>query len=113
MVGSKISDHLGGKVPRRVVPAGDALPYRADEEDRPFTPRSSRTDPELFPCPETPFERCCRGPEQQSQSHYAKILWLSHVPLPRTRPLSFTWQAARTGIHPRVFLTNQLVQVYA
>jgi len=39
-----------GKFPRRMVPAGDALPHRTDEEDRPLTARSPRTDPELFPC---------------------------------------------------------------
>src|SRR5215467_5413949 len=55
--------HLGGKVPRRVVPAGDALVHRTDEEDRPLTARSPRTDPELFPCPETTFQRRRRGSE--------------------------------------------------
>src|SRR4051794_6117987 len=89
-----------------MVPAGDALPYRTDEEDRPLTARSPRTDPELFPCAETAFQRRRRGTEQQSQSHYEKVLRLSYLPLPRTRPLSFTWQAARTAIHPRFFLTS-------
>src|ERR1043165_9483097 len=93
-----------------MVPAGDALPHRTDEEDRPLTPRSPRTDPELFPCAEIAFQRRHRGPEQQSQSHHEKILRLSHLPLPRTRSVSLTWQAARTGIHPRFLLTNQLVE---
>ena len=101
------SARLGRKVPRRVVPAGDALPHRTDEEDRPLTARSPRTDPQLFPRSEAAFQRRRRGPEQQSQSHHEKILRLSHLPLPRTRPLSLTWQAARAGIHPRFLLTNQ------
>jgi hypothetical protein len=83
------------------------FPHRTDEEDRPLTARSPRTEPELFPCVETAFQRRHRGPEQQSQSHHEKILWLSHLPLSRTRPVSLTWQAARTEIHPRFFLTNQ------
>ena len=35
-----------------------------------------------------------RGPQQQSQSHHEKILRLPHLPLPRTRALSLTWQTA-------------------
>ena len=46
------------------------------------------------------------GPEQQSQSHHEKILWFSHLPCPRTGPLSLTWQAARAGIYPRFLLTS-------
>ena len=47
-----------------------------------------------------------RGSEQQSQSHYEKILRIPHLPLPRTRALSLTWQIARAGINPRFLLTN-------
>jgi transposase len=46
------------------------------------------------------------GSEQQSQSHYEKILRFPHLPLPRTRALSLTWQTARARINPRVFLTS-------
>ncbi len=31
---------------------------------------------------------------------------------PRTRPLSLTWQAARTRIHPRFFLTNRILRTW-
>lgn len=32
----------------------------------------------------------------------------SHLPRPRTRPLSLTWQVARAGINPRFLLTGYL-----
>src|ERR1019366_6182383 len=89
-----------------MVSPGDALPYRAHEEDRPLNARAPRTDSQLFPCSEVAFQRRRRRPEQQSQSHTEKILRIPHFPLPRTRALSLTWQAAGTGVHPRVFLTN-------
>ena len=47
--------HLGRKVPRRMVPPGDALPHRAHEEDRPVTAPTPRTDPQLFPRSESCF----------------------------------------------------------
>src|SRR5216684_379798 len=97
---------MGGKVPRRLVSAGDALPHRAHEEDRPVTARASRTDPQLFPRSEAALQRGCRGPEQQSQTHNEKILRIPHLPLSRTRPLSLTWQITGAGINPRFFLTN-------
>jgi hypothetical protein len=43
---------------------------------------------------EDAFERRRRGPEQQSESHYEKILRFPHLPLPGTRPLSLNWQVA-------------------
>src|SRR5260370_40833575 len=98
---------MGWQVPRRLVSAGDALPHRAHEEDRPVTARASRTDPQLFASSEAAFQRGCRGPEQQSQTHNEKILRISHLPLSRTRPLSLTWQITGAGINPRFFLTNQ------
>src|ERR1022692_929396 len=91
-----------------MVSPGDALPYRAHEEDRPLNARAPRTDSQLFPCSEVAFQRRRRRPEQQSQSHTEKILRIPHFPLPRTRALSLTWQAAGTGVHPRVFLTNHI-----
>src|ERR1039457_6283875 len=91
-----------------MVPAGDAFPYRAHEEDRPLNARAPRTDSQLFPCSEAAFQRSGRGPEQQSQSHHEKILRIPHLPLPRTRALSLTWQTARARINPRFFLTNQV-----
>src|SRR6266853_1914770 len=97
---------MGGKVPRRLVSAGDALPHRAHEEDRPVTARASRTDPQLFPRSEAALQRGCRGPEQQSQTHNEKILRIPHHPLSRTRPLSLTCQITGAGINPRFFLTN-------
>src|SRR5438876_8547234 len=98
--------HLGWKVPRRMVPSGDALPHRADEENRPLTARAPRTDPQLFPRSEAAFQRRRRG-SQQSQSHHEKILRVPHLSLPRTRALSLTWKIARARINPRFFLTNQ------
>src|SRR5712675_2445881 len=97
---------MGWQVPRRMVSAGDALPHRAHEEDRPVTARASRTDPQLFPRSEAALQRGCRGPEQQSQTHNEKILRIPHLPLSRTRPLSLTWQTTGAGINPRFFLTN-------
>ena len=44
--------------------------------------RTSRTHPQLFPGSKDAFQWRCRGSEQQSQSHYEKILWLSYLPLP-------------------------------
>src|SRR5712692_1553165 len=97
---------MGWQVPRRLVSAGDALPHRAHEEDRPVTARASRTDPQLFPRSEAALQRGCRGPEQQSQTHNEKILRIPHLPLSRTRPLSLTWQITGAVINPRFFLTN-------
>src|SRR6266436_6436393 len=101
---------MGWQVPRRLVSAGDALPHRAHEEDRPVTARASRTDPQLFPRSEAALQRGCRGPEQQSQTHDEKILRIPHLPLSRTRPLSLTWQITGAGINPRFFLTNHIFQ---
>src|SRR5438309_6746760 len=90
-----------------MVPSGDALPHRADEENRPLTTRTPRTNPQLLPGSEAAFQRRRRGPEQQSQSHHEKILRIPHLPCTRTRPLSLTWQAARAGIHPRFLLRSR------
>src|ERR1700682_5196573 len=98
---------LGRQVPRRVVPPDHAIPHRTHEEDRPFATQASRTHPELFPCSKATFQRRSGGFEQQGQSHHEKILRLSHLPRPRTRPLSLTWQAARAGGHPRFLLTSR------
>src|SRR5436190_21881001 len=91
-----------------MVPSGDALPPRADEENRSLTARTPRTNPQLLSGSKAAFQRRRRGSEQQSQSHHEKILRVPHLPLPRTRALSLTWQTARARINPRVFLTNQL-----
>src|SRR5580704_3863104 len=93
-----------------MVSAGDALPHRAHEEDRPLHARAPRTDPQLFPRSEVALQWDCRGSEQQSQSHHEKILRVPHLPLPRTRALSLTWQTARARIHPRFLLTNLIFQ---
>src|SRR5450432_3203875 len=92
-----------------MVSPGDAFPHRAHEEDRPVHARTPRTDSQLFPCSEAAFQRRRRGPEQQSQSHHAKILRFPHLSLPRTRALSLTWQITGAGINPRFFLTNQKI----
>src|ERR1700686_2859314 len=92
-----------------MVSPGDAFPHRAHEEDRPVHARTPRTDSQLFPCSEAAFQRRRRGPEQQSQSHHAKILRFPHLPLSRTRPLSLTWQITGAGINPRFFLTNHKI----
>src|SRR6266567_4306698 len=98
---------MGRKVSRRLVSPSDAFPYRAHEEDRPLHARAPRTDSQLFPRSEAAFQRRRRGPEQQSQSHHEKILRVPHLPLPRTRALSLTWQIARARINPRFLLTNR------
>src|SRR5450432_4117740 len=102
---------MGWEIPRRMVPSGDALPYRADEENRPLTARTPRTNPQLLPRSNAAFQRRRRGSEQQSQSHHEKILRVPHLPLPRTRALSLTWQIARARINPRFLLTNLLFQL--
>jgi hypothetical protein len=56
--------------------------------------------------PERVFQRRNRGPEQQSKSHYEKILWVPHLPSHRTGPISLAWQAARARTHPQIPLTN-------
>src|SRR5712691_4734997 len=96
-----------------MVSAGDALPHRAHEEDRPLHARTPRTDPQLFPRSEAALQGSCRGPEQQSQTHHEKILRIPHLPLSRTCPLSLTWQITGAGINPRVFLTNQKLRARA
>src|SRR5215831_8923596 len=98
---------MGRQVPRRVAPPNHAVPHRTHEEDRSFVTQSSRTHPKLFPRSKAAFQRRRGGLEQQSESHHEKIVWFSHLPRPRTRPVSLTWQAARTRVHPRVFLTSQ------
>ena len=47
------------------------------------------------------------GLKQQGQSNDEKILRFSHLPSPRTCPVSLTWKAARAKSYPRFFLTNQ------
>src|SRR5260370_33023455 len=84
----------------------DALADRTDEESRQDHSGSPRSHPQLLSCPERVLQRCHRGSEQQSQSHHEKILWVPDLPRNRTGPLSFTWQAARTGTHPQILLTN-------
>src|SRR4051812_33030547 len=66
-----------------------------------------RTHSQLFPGSKAALKRRRRGPEQQGQSYHERILRLSHLPRPRTRPLSFTWQAARTGVYPQFLVTNR------
>jgi transposase len=56
--------------------------------------RTPRTNPQLLPGSKDAFQRRRRGSEQQSQSHHEKILRVPHLPLPRTRALSLTWQTA-------------------
>ena len=102
---------LGRQVPRRVAPPDHAIPHRTHEENRPFATQSSRTHPELFPSSKVTFQQRRGGFEQQGQSHHEKIVRLSHLPRPRTRPLSLTWQSARAGVHPRFLLTSQNLYV--
>jgi transposase len=54
------------------------------------------------------LQRRNRGSEQQSKSHYEKILRVPNLPSHRTGALSFTWQTARAGTHPQIFLTNPI-----
>jgi len=84
--------HMGRHVPGFLVPPNDAIPHRADEEDRPDVARSPRAAAQLFQGQKADFQRCGRGAEQQSQSNHEKILWLSYLSHPGTRALSLTWQ---------------------
>ena len=88
---------LGRQVPRPMVSPSDALADRADEESRPDFTRPPRTHPQLFSRPERVLQRRNRGSEQQSKSHYEKILRVPNLPRHRTGALSFTWQTARAG----------------
>ena len=45
------------------VPSGDALPHRADEENRPLATRAPRADPELLPGQKDDFQRDGGGSE--------------------------------------------------
>jgi transposase len=85
-------DCLGGQVPRPMVSSSDALADRADEESYPDSTRPPRTHPQLFPRPERVLQRRNRGSEQQSQSHYEKILWVPNLSRHRTGTLPFTWK---------------------
>src|SRR6266404_4361007 len=89
-----------------MVSPSDALADRANEESRQNFTRPPRTHPQLFSRPERVLQRRNRGSEQQSKSHYEKILWVPNLPSHRTGALSFTWQTARAGTHPQIFLTN-------
>src|SRR6266404_9255660 len=89
-----------------MVSPDHAVPPRAHEEDCTLPPSAPRAHPQIFPAAETDFQRCGGGPKQQGQSHYEKIVRLSHLPSPRTCTLSLTWQAARAGIQPRFLLTS-------
>src|ERR1035437_8098867 len=101
---------LGRQVPRPVVPPSDALADRADEESCQNFTRVPRTHPQLFSRPERILQWYNRGSEQQSKSHYEKILRVPNLPRHRTGALSFTWQAARAGTHPQILLTNLFIQ---
>src|SRR6476659_8899107 len=94
-----------------MVPPNFAFPHRADEEDRTLAASASRADPQLLPRSKAHLQRRGGGPEQQGQSHDEKVLRLSHLPCTRTCPLSFTWQAARARINPRILLTNQICEI--
>src|SRR5271165_3557814 len=89
-----------------MVLAGNALPDRTVEESGPDSARSPGTHPQLFSRSERVFQRRHRGPEQQSKSHYEKILRVPDLPSHRTGPISLTWQAARARTHPQIFLRN-------
>ncbi len=94
------------QVPRPMVPPSDALADRADEESRQDITRPPRAHPQLFSSPERVLQRRHRGSKQQSKSHNEKILRVPNLPSHRTSALSFTWQTARAGTHPQIFLTN-------
>src|SRR2546425_1642715 len=94
-----------------MVPPSDALTDRADEEGRQNFTRPPRVDPQLFSRPERVLQRRNRGSEQQSKSHYEKILRVPNLPRHRTGALSFTWQTARAGTHPQILLTNHIFRI--
>src|SRR5258707_11444806 len=91
-----------------MVSPSDALADRADEESRQNFTRPPRTHPQLFSRSERVLQRRNRGSEQQSKSHYEKILRVPNLPRHRTGALSFTWKTARAGTHPQILLTNQI-----
>jgi hypothetical protein len=76
----------------------------------PHAAHSPRAAAQLFQGPQAVLQRGYRGPKQQGQSNHEKILWLSHLPHPGTRAVSFTWQTARTGAYPRILLTNHTIE---
>jgi transposase len=91
---------VGRQVPRPLVPASDALADRTDEKGRKNVARPPRTHTQLFSRPKRVFQRRNRRSEQQSKSHYEKILRVPHLSRHRTRPISFTWQTSRAATHP-------------
>jgi transposase len=86
---------LGRQVPRPLVSPSDALADRTDEESRPDFAGPPRTHPQLLSRPEGVFQRRYRGAEQQSKSHYEKILRVPNLPSHRTGPISLTCKAPR------------------
>jgi hypothetical protein len=81
----------GRQVSRRLVPTGHALPHRADEEDCQDPSRPPRAHPQLFPCQEAVLQRGGRGPQQQGQTHHAKILRFPHLSRHRNCFISRSW----------------------
>jgi transposase len=72
--------YLGRHVPGLLVLPHHALPHRAHEEDRSNATRPPATSPQLLQSQKADFQRTRRGPEQQSQTHHEKIVWLSNLP---------------------------------
>src|SRR5579859_2477006 len=90
VLGVHLAD-VGRQFPGFLVLSDAAIPHRADEEDRPNVARPPRAVAQLFQGQEAVFQRCGRRPQQQSQSHHEKIVWLPHISHPGTRALSLTW----------------------
>ena len=97
---------LGRQVPRRLVPTGHALAHRADEKDRQDPAGPPRTHPQLFPRQKAVLKRGGRGPQQQGQTHHAKILRFPHLSCHRNCFISRSWQITRARNHPQILLTN-------
>src|SRR5450756_2315360 len=64
---------LGWHVPGLLVLSNDAIPHRADEEDRPDVARSPHAAAQLFQGQEAVFQRRGRGSEQQSPVSYTHL----------------------------------------
>ena len=98
---------LGGQVPGRVVPPGDAFATGTDEEGRGESAPSSVVDPELVPRPRDDFGRNRRGLQQQGKTDYQKSVRLSHIGRRKNRFISHPRSPTRAGIYPRILLRRQ------
>ena len=68
--------HLGWQVPRRLVPPDNAFPDRTPKKRGQDAALPPRAHSQLLQGQKAVFQRRCRGPQQQGESHDEKILRL-------------------------------------